>query len=713
MAEDITSKRQEIIDASVAAFKSLIINKYNNQTLSDITVASKKWWSTAGNNSSFTWACCKADTTSDTGASLEQTTYSINKNTYWRTYSNGILPTIGYGSPLYYNSVRYVLYAGELTRSSRLDDNGNIVIEYDAVWDMGVSRLIEDGIYDMREGNPNTEQQTGGWKVPIPNLVYDSWIRPDANCWDGACNSIEDTEKDCGILCSSLIPVAKTEPVYCTPAFEESYTIGNFTISQVIVPDDPDTPSDYEEIEYLSLQPGQVVLLDTMCGSVHWPTSVTCEFDMGQDTTLTYSPDTSYNILSVPLFYSPHTPDDCTLWNYSDPQCLEVRIGYSNSNLAACKYDMPHIRTCGTPSTDTVSLEKSFAGPHVVTVELRSATENSVLHLDDYDYVPEYLDGDFQAPLSSCQVLTVGGGNDNRYSQLTAIRKIRSVRIGSENSLDSIILQPVRYGGNREGLLNKSTGQIVYPITAKQLSHHYDLDYIVVPGSSGIRTLACAGPSTSAVIHFNIPNESGVGNVTLLTLQGTINGDPTSVSFVVSTYDNGIGGYSRSIASWLKNSTYPNYSTMSWHGISLDDNWHYYSISCKSGDIMFDGSVIDNVSNYPLSWDTPSDSSEPIFVGRSSPDDAYGDLLFGVKSVSLYSVFRASNSTGDMEPTPRTMYVPAMNSNYIACLSGTTAYLEEGEYPTMLTDPVYNEYSICGFAIQDAGVRLLPGRCSV
>lgn len=713
MAEDIPSKRQEIIDASVAAFKSLIINKYNNQTFSDITVASKKWWSTGGNASSLTWACCKEDTTSDTGTLLEQTTYNINRNTYWRTAAGGIFPSVGYGNPVYYNSARYILYAGELTRSSRLDDNGNIVIEYDAVWDMGVSRLLSDGTYDMREGDPNTEQQTGGWKVPIPNLVYDSWIRPDANCWDGACNSIEDTKKDCGVLCSSLIPVAKTEPVYCTPAFEESYTIGNFTISQVIVPDDPDVPSDYEEIEYLSLQPGQVVLLDTMCGSVHWPTSVTCEFDMEQDTTITYSPDTSYNILSVPLYYSPSTSGDCDLNYYSDPQSMEVRIGYSNSNLAACKYDMPYIHTCGTPSTDTVSLEKSFNGSHVVKAELRVDTENSVLHLDDYDYVPTYLDGHFQAPLSSCQVLAVGGGDDNRYSQLTAVRKIRSVRIGSEASSDSIILQPVRYSGNREGLLNKSTGKIVGPITAKQTSNHYDLDYIVVPGSSGIKTRLYAGPSISPGIHFNIPNESGLGVVTLLTLQGNIYSNPTSVAFAVDTYSNSDGTVTRHIISLLKNYEYPNYSPISVHNIPVDDNWHYYSLSCESGDIMLDGSVIDNVGEYALDWDTPSDSSEPIFVGRSSPGDGYGDLLFGVKRVWVNNAFEESNSTGSMVNTPWRLYVPAMNSNYVACLSGTTAYLEEGEYPTMLTDPIYNEYSICGFAIQDAGVRLLPGRCSI
>ena len=183
MAEDITSKRQEIIDASVAAFKSLIINKYNNQTLSDITVASKKWWSKAGSNVQYIWACCTEDTTSDTGVSLEQNTHTISRSTPWATQDNGFLPAIAYGSPLYYNSVRYNLYAGALTRSSRLDEDGNIVIEYDAVWDMGVSRLLADGTYDMREGNPNTEMQTGGWKVPIPNLFYDSWLRCELLGW--------------------------------------------------------------------------------------------------------------------------------------------------------------------------------------------------------------------------------------------------------------------------------------------------------------------------------------------------------------------------------------------------------------------------------------------------------------------------------------------------------------------------------------------------
>lgn len=748
MAEDITSKRQEIIDASVAAFKSLIINKYNNQTLSNITVASKKWWSTAGNASSLTWACCKEDTTSDTGASLEQTTYNINRNTYWKTSAGGIFPTVGYGNPVYYNSVRYILYAGELTRSSRLDDNGNIVIEYDAVWYMGASRLLADGTYDMREGDPNTEQQTGGWTVPIPNLFYDSWIRPGVECWDGACNSTEDTKKPCGILCSSLHPVEKTEPVYCTPAFEESYTIGNFTMDPVVAPDvpdipvdpddpdnpddpdtpvdpdDPDNPGDDTQIEYVTLGTNQVILTDESI--INTGAKVICEFALDIDSTANYSPRLAYPIITCPVGYQESGCDVGDLYLYSTPQSLQVAVGYSNADLYDSILSIVGPTSC-TTNSKTQNTSLALTGDHTVELDLQSTAGDSSVKLDSYNLALDHLNGTLSANATRPRVLAIGGyvcGNAGvvRYD-CVGERKIYAVRVEGGSSDGTVELLPVVDSSGREGLRNTKTGHIAYPITAVGYGNYYVADYIILNANKGVKLNAQISSSSVVTITFkvpeeNIPDHPGIG-MPLLSLQGTVDGKLTTIDISVFAYLVELQGTtysSTSINQTLFNDvTGPRGIGFGESGFRyIDSRWHTYTIDFNKGNILLDGKVVDENFHYiikdfsSLKWDRPSSGNYPILAGEIRSND-FGITSAGYVVISKVEVRDAYRTELDFDEglaadLSVAYYLPALNRNYVACLmsSPIDGYVSGG-------NTLYAEYSIPGYSIRDAGLYRLPG----
>lgn len=490
-------------------------------------------------------------------------------------------------------------------------------------------------------------------------------------------------------------------------------------------PEDPETPDDYTPIKYLTLDTNQVVLTNE--ATINTGSKIVCEFTLDIDSTTNYSPRLVYPIITCPVGYQESGCDVDDLYLYSTPQSLQVAVGYVNADLYDSILSVEGPTSCGTGST-TQNTSRTVTGDHTVELDLQSVAGDSSVKLDSYKMALDHLNGSLAANATRPRVLAIGGyacGNEGvaRYD-CVGMRKIRSVRItgaSTNGSVNFVTWQPVEDSSGREGLRNTKTGRIVYPITAMGYGNYYVADYIILNANKGIKLNAQVASTSVVTVTFKVPEENTLGegsiDIPLLSLQGTVDGKLTTIDVYVSTFVNAAGTALMLMETCFFNDVTPPLGLIfGVTPIDLDSGWHTYAIDFKEGKILLDGEVIEEgihdivsgIEGSSLNWDRPSSDDYPILAGetRLYQYNERGPGYIAISKVEVRDAYRTEldYNEGLAAYLDAQYYLPALNRNYVACLTSSPA---DGYIGWL--NPLYAEYSIPGYSIRDAGVYRLPG----
>lgn len=670
----------------VAKYASGILYEANTVPVSRGLV----WWSTYTEPFAITWHSCASD--GQGGFTATDTTYNLYRNSAW-TPEKAYVSSL-YGNPVYFNGIRYRMYAGELRRSSAINqETGNVEIVYDAVWEMSPCRLLPDGTYDMYN-DPDSTSETGGWTNPIPRNVTDDY-RKIKSCVTGECEQIES-----GWLCSTWAAPAEADPVECVPAFE-SVTRYYSLVSVSDDPDDPedpdnpDNPDDPEEptpgatdIEYVSLGNSSTILTNIKASSA---TTIECEYEIYAEdgTNETYLQRNDYKILGCPIQYY-NSSDSCgSIYRYSTPDT--VTVSYKDGDVRAL---LP--QHCGNKIS--VSAEgEPINTKQSCTLKLSSSVSDSTLSTGTPGSVQLYNSGSFSAGLLPIYVGGYVCGGGSMPLHCVGERRIYKLTV-TGTSGSAVTFTPVVSDDGRNGLRNTSDNSVVYPMSLRAGSHvAYKLDYISLrAGRQEMQLSLCITASSSLSISFYTESKE-YGIIPLFSFEGSCAGKRVRVVASLTTAELTPGSVSRFVDVGIYNE---------YKGTAFHYNQPVEALAsapCKLEFNMRTGIYVNAARIFDLAhegladWDAPTTTSSGIILAPNKIDTtgSAGSIAgtLRITEVGLSNMYRY----GEDYTTGVITLLPEMSTEMVARLGTLGSWC----YPT-------NMSSYFGYGSAEAGVFAEP-----
>jgi hypothetical protein len=507
--------------------------------------------------------------------------------------------------------------------------------------------------------------------------------------------------------------VITTNPQCVRYSTTNTYDINKayIVIGNPIVPDDPDDPDDpeepippgeYREIAYLSLATDQVVLTDAY--AVPGTTEVSCSFGIDFEGESSYSPELTYPIISCPVYYN-WSSCDSNVYTYSTPSSIAVALAYSAYDIESNGIlDITRPEGCNPAESQSTQYPGlAVQSDHTLHIALRSEADSSAVYLDGYSYYNQVLPGRIGAPGTG--PIAIGGYGCGDGHQCHGTRKIYSAEVKGYAVVE---LQPVMTSDRREGLLNKTTGNIFYPMVGIGYGEGYAMDYIILNSNIGIAIGAQVKSGSRIAVTFNVPgNEPGV--VPIMSIPGRVSGDEVKVHVCVRTL-NTDSGTARGLEATVYNESKSTGQLIINRPFTVDDSMHNLVVDFSSGSVILDDTVISNSNAEQaltvLNWDPPTEATHRILIGESSRVSASGSNYLGVKLVEVHNAYGTdiSHTTGLANELDVEYYLPAMNGNYVACLTQSS---DANGFTAI--NPFYAVYSMPGYCRSDAGLYRLPG----